>query len=90
MQKLLTFFQQKYKHIYATFNDQSFNDMLTKDIVSFEQLGSDNQLIDKFHKNDYRYRCANNLSFDLCVCYFTVFTLSFQTHQLRTILLSKI
>ena len=24
---------------YATFNDQSFNDMLTKDIVSFEQLG---------------------------------------------------
>ena len=25
--------------IYAIFNDQSFNDMLIKDIVSFEQLG---------------------------------------------------
>ena len=27
--------------IYAIFNDQSFNDILTKGIVSFEQLGSD-------------------------------------------------
>ena len=25
--------------VYAIFNDQSFNDMLTNDIVSFEQLG---------------------------------------------------
>ena len=25
--------------VYATFNDQSFNDTLTNDIVSFEQLG---------------------------------------------------
>ena len=25
--------------IYAVYNDQSFNDMLTNDIVSFEQLG---------------------------------------------------
>ena len=43
MQKLLTFFQQKYKlPVYAIFNDQSFKDTLTKDIVSFEQLGPDN------------------------------------------------
>ena len=27
--------------IYAIFNDQSFNDTLTNDIVSFEQLGPD-------------------------------------------------
>ena len=27
--------------IYAIFNDQSFNDMLTNDIVSFEQLDPD-------------------------------------------------
>ena len=27
--------------IYAVFNDQSFNHMLTNDIVSFEQLGPD-------------------------------------------------
>ena len=26
---------------YAIFNDQRFNDTLTKDIVSFEQLGPD-------------------------------------------------
>ena len=26
--------------IYAIFNDQSFNDTLTNDIVSFEQMGS--------------------------------------------------
>ena len=38
MQKLLTFFNKNIS-IYAIFNDQSFNDMLTNDIVSFEQLG---------------------------------------------------
>ena len=27
--------------VYAIFNDQSFNDMLTNDIVSFEELGPD-------------------------------------------------
>ena len=36
MQKLLTFFLQKNIIIYAVFNDQSFNDMLTNGIVSFE------------------------------------------------------
>ena len=30
--------------IYAIFNDQICNDMLTHDIVSFEQLGPENQL----------------------------------------------
>ena len=46
MQKLLTFVCKSYSHffsknisIYAIFNDQSFNDTLTYDIVSFEQLG---------------------------------------------------
>ena len=36
-------FQQKILSytVYATFNDQSFNDTLTNDIVSFEQLGPD-------------------------------------------------
>ena len=38
MQKLLTFFFSKNISIYAIFNDQSFNDTLTNDIVSFEQL----------------------------------------------------
>ena len=39
MQKLLTFFFSKNICIYAIFNDQSFNDMLTNNIVSFEHLG---------------------------------------------------
>ena len=38
MQKLLTFFQQNIS-VYAIFNDQSFNNTLTNNIVSFEQLG---------------------------------------------------
>ena len=38
---LLTFFFNKNISVYAIFNDQSFNDLLTSDIVSFEQLGSD-------------------------------------------------
>ena len=39
MQKLLTFFQQKYLHIYVIFNDQSFYDTLINHIISFEQMG---------------------------------------------------
>ena len=38
MQKLLTFFSKNIS-VYAIFNDQSFNDTLTNDSVSFEQLG---------------------------------------------------
>ena len=30
--------------IYAIFDDQRFNDMLSNDIVSFEQLGPDRQV----------------------------------------------
>ena len=42
MQKLLTFFfSAKILVYYAIFNDQSFNDMLTSGIISFEQLGPD-------------------------------------------------
>ena len=39
MQKLLTFFFSKNISRYAILYDQSFNDTLTNDIVSFEQLG---------------------------------------------------
>ena len=40
MQKLLAFFfSAKILRVYAIFDDQSFNDTLTNDIVSFEQLG---------------------------------------------------
>ena len=41
MQKLLTFFFSKNNSVYAVFNDQSFTDTLTNDIVTFEQLGPD-------------------------------------------------
>ena len=37
MQKVLTFFSKNIS-VYAIFNDQNFNDMLTNNIVSFEQL----------------------------------------------------
>ena len=33
------FFSKNTNIVYAIFNDQSFNDTLTNDIVSFEQLG---------------------------------------------------
>ena len=40
MQKLLTFFfQQKKVNVFPIFNNQSFNDTLTNDIVSVKQLG---------------------------------------------------
>ena len=35
------FFFSKNISVYAIFNDQSFTDTLTNDIVSFEQLGHD-------------------------------------------------
>ena len=38
LQKLLTFFQQKYWHIWDT-NVWNFNVSLTNDVVSFEQPG---------------------------------------------------
>ena len=37
--KATQIFYGKNISIYAIFNDQSFNDTLTNDIVSFEQLG---------------------------------------------------
>ena len=40
MQKLLTFFQQKFQHICVSV-DVNFNESLTNNIVSFEQLGPD-------------------------------------------------
>ena len=41
LQKLLTFFFSKiFQHIYVSL-DLNFNDSLTNDIVSFEQLGPD-------------------------------------------------
>ena len=37
--KSYSHFVSKNINVYAMFNDQSFNDTLTNDIVSFEQLG---------------------------------------------------
>ena len=47
MQKLLTFFSKNI-NLYAIFNDQDFNDTLTSDIVSFEQLGPGSSIIKEF------------------------------------------
>ena len=43
MQKLLIFFSKNIS-IFAIFYDQSFNDILTNRIVSFEQLSPENLL----------------------------------------------
>ena len=39
LQKLLTFFQQKCQHICISL-DENFHELLTNNIISFEQLGS--------------------------------------------------
>ena len=49
MQKLLTFFSKKFQHISVSL-DLNFNESLTNDIVSFEQLGPDLQNFDKDEK----------------------------------------
>ena len=41
--------------VYAIFNDQSFNGMLTNDIVSFEQLSPDFHMIRYTLFSDARY-----------------------------------
>ena len=45
MQKLLTFLFSKNISICAIFNGQSFNDMLTNDIVSFETLDPSGRVV---------------------------------------------
>ena len=48
MQKLLTVFSKNIR-VYAIFNDQSLNDTLTNDIVSFEQLGPEIEIRTKLY-----------------------------------------
>ena len=43
--KSYSHFPSKKNSVYAIFNGQSFNDTLTNDIVSFEQLGPDEQIL---------------------------------------------
>ena len=40
LQKLLTFFSKKFQHICISLN-VNFNELLTNNVVSFEQLGPD-------------------------------------------------
>ena len=54
MQKLLTFFSKNIS-VFAIFNDQSFNDTLAYDIISFEQLGPD-CLIVSFKNDVFHYQ----------------------------------
>ena len=52
--------------VYAIFNDQSFNNMLTNDIVSFEQLGPE-----KLHMYTVTQKCFSDagLEFSLYILY---------------------
>ena len=47
--KSYSHFFSKNISVYAIFYDQSFNDMLTNNIVSFEQLGPDREVLDSAH-----------------------------------------
>ena len=49
LQKLLTFFSKKFQHICVSL-DVNFNESLTNDVVSFEQLGPDFS-VDKNYEN---------------------------------------
>ena len=65
MQKLPTFLSKNIS-VYAIFNDQSFNDTLTNDIVSFKQLGPGNfffscDVCDIFAPNLYRQYIAPDM-----------------------------
>ena len=44
LQKLLTFFSKKFQNICVSL-DLNFNESLTNDIVSFEQLGPEHRLL---------------------------------------------
>ena len=44
LQKLHTFFSKKFRHICVSL-DVNFNESLTNDIVSFEQLGPGNETL---------------------------------------------
>ena len=48
LQKLLTFFSKKFQHICISLN-VNFNESLTNDIVSFEQLGPDSLFVLRFY-----------------------------------------
>ena len=82
MQKLLTFFSKNIS-VYAIFNE-SFNNMLTNDIVSFEQLGPGSllfalpqrHLFSCSHSNDIIHESYNKT---LCIVYLG--TLIRQTQQ---------
>ena len=65
MQKIFTFFLSKNISVYAIFNDQSFADTLTNEIVSFEQLGPCYVLQNK-NILDLNY-CDNVKTYCICV-----------------------
>ena len=54
LQKLLTFFQQKYWHIWDI-NTWNFNVSFTNDVVSFEQLGPGEHI-----ERDYKHKDIPN------------------------------
>ena len=58
LQKLLTFFSKKFLHICVSL-DVNFNELLTNDIFSFEQLGPS-------HSISYKTECVPNEDRSTC------------------------
>ena len=64
--KATHFFFSKNISIYAIFNDQSFNDTLTNNIVSFKQLGPDSMDTIEYFSGELmpRWDCVHNYADD--------------------------
>ena len=65
MQKLLTFFQQTFQHICISL-DINFNESLTNDVVSFEQVGPG--LRKDSHKLETFVKCNRKSASAACLC----------------------
>ena len=92
IKRLKACYKQNWHHIYPYYsNKQAWaNSVYSDQKLRLAQLMRIcDYLTDKFHKKDHHCRFANNRSFDFCVCYFIVFTLSFQTPQLLSIFYLK-
>ena len=61
IQKLPTFFSKNIS-VYAMFNDQSFNDTLTNDVVSFEQLGPERLIWNNSNLRQKGLKCKEHIT----------------------------
>ena len=59
--------------VYATFNDQSFKDRLTNDIISFEQLGPDKKHLSHSVRK-YTFGHVHQVMIQISLCIWAVWS----------------